>query len=486
MSAVAWIESRSGMRLRAWQVATVEAMFPPDGSPSPYETFLISTIKKAGKTSLNAWCMLYAALTFPAPETAYAIANDRGQAEENIFSLIVAAVKEAGLERSGAATIKADRIVFENGTRIIALPMDFAGSAGARFGISSWTELWAFRYEQHIRLWEELTPIPNRRSLRIVDSYAGFTGDAAVLEPLWARALAGERLHEELPIFGNGRLWAYVDQGPDAQARCWLGEPGEMEAYYAEQRASLRPGTYKRLHLNQWQTGAEAFVTAEAWDACVREDVPARMRRGTIVAGVDAATKKDSMAVVVVARDGEQVRLVTHRVWSPRPGAPLDLEETVEAYVRELHREFQLASVYYDPYQLARSAKTLEKMGLPMHEFPQTSGNLTAAAQGLYDLIRERRLVVPAGADELREHVLNAVAVDSGRGWRLAKEKSSRKIDAAAALSFACLAALREEQHGPPTSTSHHPWGRSPSRRRNSTSLRFTRAPNTPTGWNEH
>ncbi len=304
MTAVEWIEQRSGLRLRVWQRAVVEAMFPADGAPSRFETFLISTVKKAGKTTLSGWCALYAALTFGAGETAFVVGNDLEQGDENVFALLVAAVRQAGLDRSGAAVVRSDRIVFENGTRIIALASDFAGSAGARFGITLWTEVWAFRHEGHIRLWEELTPIPNRRSLRIVDSYAGFDGDAPVLEPLWRRAMAGERLDDELPIFANGRLWAYIDQGDEARARAWLGDPAEMDSYYAEQAASLRSGTFARLHSNQWQSGEEAFVTAEGYDACVVPGLlpaPADPRVPVFV-GADAATRRDCAAVVAVAR----------------------------------------------------------------------------------------------------------------------------------------------------------------------------------------
>ena len=102
----------------------------------------------------------------------------------------------------------------------------------------------------------------------IVDCYAGFAGDSPILEPMWQRALAGERLDDDLPIFGTGKLWAYVDSGEEARERAWLGDPAEMEGYYAEQAATLRPGTFARLHLNLWQSGEEAFVTAEDWDAC--------------------------------------------------------------------------------------------------------------------------------------------------------------------------------------------------------------------------
>ena len=78
-----------------------------------------------------------------------------------------------------------------------------------------------------------------------------------------------------------------------------------------------------------------------------------------------------------------------------------------------------------------------------MEEYPQTSGNLTAAGQNLYDLIRRAassptptRSCASTSSTRLRS---------SGAGWRLAKEKASRKIDGCVALSFACLDAV---EHG--------------------------------------
>jgi phage terminase large subunit-like protein len=432
------------IQLRPWQRATLLAMFPADGSLSPWETFLVSTVKKAGKTTLNAVATLYAALTFPAPETVYVVANDEAQAQERVFDMVAGAVRRMGLVKSGAAVASKGEIVFpETGSRIVAIPADFAGAAGANFGVSSWTELWAFRHEGHVRLWEELTPVPLRRSLRIVDSYAGFTGDAPILEPMWQRALAGERLDDELPIFAAGRLWAFIDAGEEAQRRAWRGADAEREAYYGEQAATLRPGTFARLHLNAWQSGEEAFLTAEDWDGCVSADLTPLLpsKAVTVHVGVDAATKHDSAAVVAVARVDGRLRLAAHRIWTPRKGETLDLEETIEAYLLQLHAGFRIAAVRYDPMQMVRSAATLRKAGLPMVEFPQTSANLTAAGQSLYELVRSRNLELYPD-DELRRHALNAVAVDSGRGWRLAKEKSSRKIDGVAGLSFAALDAI--------------------------------------------
>jgi hypothetical protein len=142
---------------------------------------------------------MYGTVSTPG-EMALVVANDELQARDRVFDRIAKQCQLQGLVRSGEAIVTKGEITFPAiGSSVQAISADFAGAAGGIFGISSWTELWAFRYEGHIRLWEELTPIPNRRSLRIVDSYAGFTGDSPILEPMWSRALAGERIHDTLP-----------------------------------------------------------------------------------------------------------------------------------------------------------------------------------------------------------------------------------------------------------------------------------------------
>ena len=446
-----WLLPETGrpIVLADWQKEVLRLTFPDDPAEAP-ETVLISTVKKAGKTTLDALMTMWAALTFPAPETVFTVANDLAQAQERVFDLIAKQVRAQGLEGRNEAVVMRSEIYFpETGTKIAVLPADFAGAAGAIFGVSSWTELWAFRHEAHIRLWEELTPIPNRRSLRIVDSYAGFAGDSPILEPMWERALAGKRVHDELPIFRSGRLLAYIDSGEEAQERAWRGSDDEREAYYAEQRASLRAGTFNRLHFNVWQSGEEAFVTAEDWDACVNESLrPLRPgeKNLTLAVGLDIGTRSDCAAVVAVAKDGDGVRLCRHRIWTPRKGEPVDIRD-LEAYILELARDFRVGVVKFDPMQADRSEMTLREKGVRMDRFSQGTTNLTLAGQNLFDLIRERRLVMYPD-DELRQHALNSVAIESARGWRLAKEKASRKIDGLVALSFAALAAIEEGDKG--------------------------------------
>ena len=115
----------------------------------------------------------------------------------------------------------------------------------------------------------------------------------------------------------------------------------------------------------------------------------------------------------------------------------------MEFYLRRLENyRTRIQLILFDPFQFHRSATTLEHAGLPVEPFAQTPQNLTLATESLYIALTNRRLKV-YDVPDLRAHILNAVAVEGGRGSRLEKGKQSLKIDGAIALSFALVAAQR-------------------------------------------
>jgi phage terminase large subunit-like protein len=249
---------------------------------------------------------------------------------------------------------------------------------------------------------------------------------------------AGERIDDELPLYVNEGLLMYWDHEPRMK---W-----QDEAFYKTQRADLRPSAFARMHRNQWVSSESSFIEPEMWDECVDPDLsPMLACEDPIFIGVDAATKRDSLAVAGVRYDREtgKVVLAFHRIWEPKPGEPLDLEETVEDYLLEQARRFRIKAALYDPYQMARSATTLKKAGVRMKEFPQTSDRLTLMGDNLYALIKDRNLrAYPA--PEVRLALARAVAIESARGWRIGKEKQRHKIDIVIALGMACLAAVQQ------------------------------------------
>jgi phage terminase large subunit-like protein len=426
--------------------------FDTDGR-LPWDTILYSTIKKSGKTTISAAVKLWWAFTQEAPNELKAVANDLEQSTARVFATVKGLLRY-NPELAVSADVKAQSIVFTNGTVIQAIANDYAGEAGANQGLTSWTELWAFTSESSRRLWEELTPVPTRRnSIRFIDTYAGFEGESELLFHLYKLGVSpdehrdgqGERIHPDLPIYANhpARLFVYWDHEPRM--------PWQTAAYYASQRRTLRPSTYLRLHENRWTVGASTFLTPELWDPCVNpahKPLFADDRSHGLFIGVDAAQKHDTAAAVAVFWDGAKLVLASHRIWKPTPTEPLDLEATIEAHLRDLHARFAIRAIVVDPWQMARSIATLKTAGLPIRELPQTSASTTQFGQALYDALNGHNLVLYPAPD-LREQALNTVAIETTRGWRIAKEKSSKKIDAIVALAMACLAAV-EAGHGQP------------------------------------
>ena len=182
----------------------------------------------------------------------------------------------------------------------------------------------------------------------------------------------------------------------------------------------------------------------EKWDACVdlEHSPPLPDKSNHLWVGVDASVKKDRSAVVSVYRDGDKLKLGPKRFWQPSSDDPMDLEETMEAYLLELYQGYSLLSVRYDPFQFHRSATTLQKKGLPMQEFPQTGPNLTEMGQNLYDLVEYGNMVLYPCKD-LRYEATCAIAKETGRGLRIVKEKSSQKIDQIVALAMAALCSIK-------------------------------------------
>jgi hypothetical protein len=155
------------------------------------------------------------------------------------------------------------------------------------------------------------------------------------------------------------------------------------------------------------------------------------------------SVRHDGTAIAVCALDraSSRVRVVNHRLFRPE-GKDIDFA-AVEQELIGLAKRFNLASVYFDPFQAESLAQRLRTAGVNMTAFPQTSANLIAAASNLLSLVQARNLTTYP-SEELRTAIANCITIESARGYKLAKTVASRKIDLAAALSFAALAAVRE------------------------------------------
>jgi phage terminase large subunit-like protein len=406
-----------------------------------YPEQVYGAIKKSGKSGTAALHVLTTTLVHGGRfAEGYCVANDLEQAQGRVY-LACRRIVEASPHLKREADITQSRITFpQTGATVQAIGSDYAGAAGGNPTISSFDELWAYTSERSRRLWDEMVPVPTRKiSARLTTSYAGFEGESLLLEELYKRGLAQ-------PVIGNNNLHA-----GDGLLMFWSHAPiapWQSEAWLSEMRRSLRPNQFLRMIENRFVTTESDFVPLAAWDRCVIPNIGHTLTNPAlaIYAGVDASVKHDQTAIVATTFDAraQQVKLVTHRVFQPSPTQPLDFEHTVETFIRDLAKRFRLRRCLYDPYQMQASAQRLLRDGIPMVEFPQSVPNLTAASQNLYDLIIGGNLSAYPDA-AMRLAVSRCVAVETSRGWRIAKERQAHKIDVIIALAQAAYAAIQSQ-----------------------------------------
>jgi phage terminase large subunit-like protein len=395
--------------------------------------------KKSGKTGFAALHMLTTILLFGGsfPE-GYALANDLEQATSRVFQAIKRIVECSPLLKR-EAKVTTDKIVFPAfaGAMITAIASDYTGAAGANPTISCFDELWGYTSERSRRLWDEMVVPPTRKiACRLTVTYAGFQNESVLLEELYKRGLALPQVAPSL-YAGDGLLMAWHHE-PIA--------PWQDEKWLAEMRRSLRPNQYLRMIENRFTTTESSFVDLAAWDACVDPNArPVLTNKNLpIWVGVDASVKHDSTAIVGCTYDwqAQRVRLICHRVFQPSPDDPLDFEAAIEGTVLDLQKRFHLVQVRFDPWQMQSTAQRLTRAGVKVEEFPQSPGNLTIASTNLYELITGRNIDLYPDAP-MRLAISRAVAIEGARGWRIAKEKQSHKIDVVIALGMAALAAVQ-------------------------------------------
>jgi phage terminase large subunit-like protein len=433
-------ESHAPFELLPAERAFLEHAFQiGDNGKLKYSEWLYSCPRKSGKTTFQALIQLTTTLLYGGafPES-YILANSLEQGRGRVFEICTRIVQASPLLRD-EAQITAETIKFPSFNAVInVVPCDAGSAAGTNAVCAGFDELWAYVSERARRLWDEMTPPPTRKiACRITTTYAGFEGESLLLEELYKRGKVLPQIGEDL-YAGDGLLmfWSHKPVAP-WQDEAWLTS-------MRRERASV----YARHVLNQFASSSSQFIDMGKWDACVNPalgSVPVDLFL-PVWCGVDASVKHDSSAIVCVSFDTKHqiVRLVCHRIFQPTPDEPIDFEGTIEATLLQLKRSFQLKKVLFDPYQMQASAQRLAKQGVPVEEYPQTSGNLAATTMNLLDLIQAERLLAYPDQN-IRTAMAQAIAVETPRGLRISKDKQSHKIDVIVALSMACLAAVRSQ-----------------------------------------
>lgn len=423
-------ETRSQIVLLDFQKRILDRLFRKKIKPN---LAVLGQPKKTGKSTFAAAIAQLFLCTKPMSEV-YLLASDVQQTELVCFDKLIKSIRMNPRLRK-VCIIKTGKGRIEYKDSFVQILSPNSSLAGINPSLVIAEELWSWTTTEHRRCWDELTNVPTREeNLNFVTSYAGFSeSEDSILWELYKKGIdqsEGRVEKDKRLLF----LWYGIS--------LYEKVPWCTPNYLTLQKNRLRENTFKRLHCNEWASGSENFVDSAVLDVCTNPDFKKGLPfKGRVAAGIDIGIKHDASGIVLVgAIDKSTLAVIDHRCFLPKKGQTLDLEHTVESAMLAYAKKYKLKTVFYDPYQCARTARTLQNAGLPMQEYPQTTGNTVAMSETLAGLLNNQSLMLYEDR-ELRQHILNAQARETPRGWRLVKKRASRKIDLAVSLAIACQAA---------------------------------------------
>ncbi|MCI0643213.1 MAG: hypothetical protein L0Y72_06525 [Gemmataceae bacterium] len=230
----------------------------------------------------------------------------------------------------------------------------------------------------------------------------------------------------------------------------------------AEKRNPL--GRYLRLWRGVWtaEEGAPALEPADiaaAFDPALRPLMGAEAGYET-VAGLDLGIARNwsSLAILGVKRrhaDHARIRLVDLRVWKPRPGRRVDLQEVEDALI-DARYKFGLRALVFDPWQCAHLASRVqasnagrmvrgwrEPVAFRLVEAAPTKSMLQKIATATREAFADRRIALFEDAALRRDLKLLQLVERPDQSFRLVSPVTSDGShgDAATSLCLALMAA---------------------------------------------
>lgn len=251
----------------------------------------------------------------------------------------------------------------------------------------------------------------------------------------------------------------------------------------ADEASQNRPfGIFMRYHANIWTTVEEHWLRPGAWEALrgSRGDTSCQPDRrhgeeeilegDAVVLTVDVGLYHDTLSVGMCRPprlgdidDAEDPIAVRCYVWGldpqdpskqlppahehrPARDGPLKLELATN-YIKAVAKTHRVLAIAADPYKFETQLQELEDLGFIVVRFDQNNARMVPASEGTYKAIHERT-IAHNGDDVIKQHLENAVARDTGRGWRLDKQKSKAAMDAAITLAMGWFLLQDEDLRG--------------------------------------
>ena len=411
---------RKQVKLYDWQKEVFNDLFKKEND---YSIALIGCPKKSGKTEMSAIVGLFF-LFCKQDQEIFILGSKKDQAQFVLFDRCASMIKR-NPELFKKCKIYEDRIINNTLDSSIRVLSSTESEAGLNGDLYLCDELWAYTTKERIKAFNEiLAPLPNKRSLRFITSYAGYS-DESEGTPLWELYKKGKSGDSGIYF-----LWRTNYNGMPYGDEKWLEE---------QRKLTTSESNFRRLYYNEWVESETAFLN----DDIIEKNINPDLSRGMLTKepcylGIDIGVRNDHTALSLISKGFKEnsLALYNHRVFKPEKNNPVNIDEVIE-YIKDLKGLYFIKEVVFDPMQFEQGSQQLEKLGMRLYRFNQTTNDLILMTNRLQTLLLEGRFEIYRDT-ELFYYLKNCNIKQTPHGGRLVKGFSqARKIDLSIAIAMA-------------------------------------------------
>ncbi|MEM7720746.1 MAG: terminase TerL endonuclease subunit [Pseudomonadota bacterium] len=475
----------SKLKLRDWQWAFLEAVYAEDGDGRrPVRTAILSMARKNGKTQLVAGLGL-CHLLGPEAESrgeVYAAANDKQQSGKTFMEMVAILDEHPELDARVNVVKFSKRIEVLHGQGKGSIFQALSADASTKQGLSP-----------SFTIYDELGTAPKRDLYEALDTAMG-ARDNPLLCVISTQAANDHAVMSELVDYGHKVNAGEIDDptfhmtfygaGEDddpwaestwAKANPALGDFRSLDDVARQaaqaQRIPSKEQAFRNLILNQRVDAHVRFLAKAEWDANGGVVDHAALSGRECWGRLDLSQSRDLTAFVLVFPDDaggfdvlprfflpeqgiaekSDLDRVPYELWAKQgfltliPGAVVDPTYVAEA-IAEASHEYDIQKIAYDRWRIEYLRREFDRLGLdlPIESFGQGHKEMGPAVDKLERVVAEAKLR-HAGNPILTFCASNAVIeMDPAGNRKLAKNKSSGRIDGLVALTMALTAVDRE------------------------------------------
>ena len=453
--------------LEPWQRNYVRALFAEENGRRKVRTSLLALPRKNGKSTLAAGIALRCLLEPEPGCEVYSCAASRDQARL-VFDTAKIAVEQS-------PTLSAQLKVYRNAIvreSTHATYKSLSAEAGLQHGLSPHAVVFDELHVSNREMWEVMLSGQGarRNPLTVALTTAGYDRKSVCWE-IWkyAEAVAAGAVKDDtfLPM-----IWA-ADPAADwklestwASANPNLGVSVRLDFLRSEcARAVEMPtyeNTFRQLYLNQWTEQSTRWLRMDHW-AQGDKPCPVDLAGRECWAGLDLATTFDTTALVLLfplddstfwiephfwipsenAHQRERRDKVPYLTWQRQgyltmtDGNVTDFDK-VRADINAIASKYKVCGIGLDPWNSAQLGQQLQGDGLPMSDFRQGYGSLSAPSKQLENWCVSGKLIHGAHPVLSWQAANVAIQQDSAAGnIKPSKAKSTERIDGIVSLVMA-------------------------------------------------